>query len=117
MRCRNDTLSTDSVSSAKKGSSIHTDAGISRDRRNPAPVPSLVKLSRRNAMSIIRLAVETLGRKTNQSIREILAAAYFKKYGKPMPEASLMEDVRRWNSGECNISYLYDFIMDTQTAP
>ena len=67
-------------------------------------------------MSIIRLAVETLGRKTNQSIREILAAAYFKKYGKPMPEASLMEDVRRWNSGECNIPYLYDFIMDTQTV-
>lgn len=67
-------------------------------------------------MSIIRLAVEAHGRKTGQSIREILAAAYYKKYGKPMPEASLMEDVNRWNHGECNISYLYDFIMQTCTT-
>lgn len=67
-------------------------------------------------MSIIRLAVEALGRRNNQGIREILATAYFKKYGKPMPESALMEDVRRWEHGECNISYLYDFIMGTQTA-
>jgi len=91
-------------------------AGILTDSSRAVPARRLVKLYRRATMSIIRLAVETLGRKTNQSIREILAAAYFKKYGKPMPEASLMEDVRRWNSGECNISYLYDFIMDTQTS-
>lgn len=68
-------------------------------------------------MSIIRLAVESMGRKTGQTIREILAAAYYKKYQKPMPEASLMEDVHRWNSGECNIPYLYDLIMQTETSP
>lgn len=67
-------------------------------------------------MSIIRLAVEALGRRTNQGIREILATAYYKKYGKQMPEQALMDDVRRWEHGECNIAYLYDFIMDTQTA-
>lgn len=83
---------------------------------NQALAQRPAKQYRRNVMSIIRLAVETLGRKTNQSIREILAAAYFKKYGKPMPESSLMEDVRRWNSGECNISYLYDFVMSTETS-
>jgi len=65
-------------------------------------------------MSILRLAVEAHGRKTNQGIREILAAAYYKKHQKPMPETSLMEDVRRWNHGECNIPYLYDFILGVQ---
>lgn len=64
-------------------------------------------------MSIIRLAVEAHSRKSGLGIREILATAYFKKYGKPMPETALMEDVRRWNHGECNISYLYDFVMKT----
>lgn len=64
-------------------------------------------------MSMLRLAVESHGRRTGQGIREILAAAYFHKHGKPMPEQSLMEDVRRWESGECNISYLYDFVMRT----
>lgn len=78
---------------------------------NQALVPRLVKQYRRNVMSILRLAVEAHGRKTNQGIREILAAAYYKKYQKPMPETSLMEDVRRWNHGECNIPYLYDFIL------
>jgi len=63
------------------------------------------------SMSILRLAVEAHGRRTNQGIREILAAAYYKKYQKPMPETSLMEDVRRWNHGECNFPYLYDFIL------
>lgn len=65
------------------------------------------------SMSILRLAVEAHGRKTGLGIREILAAAYFKQYQKPMPEASLMEDVRRWGHGECNIPYLYDFIMQS----
>lgn len=67
-------------------------------------------------MSILRLAVEAHGRKTNQGIREILASAYYKKYQKPMPETSLMEDVRRWNHGECNIPYLYDFIIGAQAS-
>lgn len=68
-------------------------------------------------MSIIRLAVEAHARKSGLGIREILATAYFKKYGKPMPEASLMEDVRRWNHGECNIPYLYDWVMQVETTP
>lgn len=73
--------------------------------------------AKEKTMSIIRLAVETQARKSGQTIREILAAAYFKKYKKPMPENTLMEDVRRWNHGECNIPYLYDFIMGTECAP
>lgn len=64
-------------------------------------------------MSILQIAVEAHGRKTGLGIREILAAAYYKKYKKPMPEASLMEDVARWNSGQHDIAYLYDFMLQT----
>ena len=106
----------DFASFVEKGSSTHTGAGMSKVSFNQVLVRRTVKRYRRNAMSIIRLAVETLGRKTGQGIREILAAAYFKKYGKQMPEQALMEDVRRWEHGECNISYLYDFIMNTQCS-
>jgi len=116
MKCRNATRSTDSVSSAIKGSSSHTGAGKLKTSYRAEPARRLVKPYRRNAMSILRLAVETIARKTGQGIREILAAAYYKKYGKQMPEAALMEDVRRWNHGECNIPYLYDWVMDTQTV-
>lgn len=64
-------------------------------------------------MSILRIAVEAHVRKTGLGIREILAAAYYKKYRKPMPEASLMADVLRWNTGHHDIAYLYDFILQT----
>lgn len=64
-------------------------------------------------MSLIRIAVEAHGRKTGLGIREILATAYYHKYKKPMPEASLMADVLRWNSGQNDIAYLYDFILQT----
>lgn len=67
-------------------------------------------------MSILRNAVEEHGRRTGLSIREILAAAYYKRYQKPLPEGALMDDVRRWNAGENNIEYLYDFMMGTQCA-
>lgn len=62
-------------------------------------------------MSILRIAVEAHGFKSRLSIREILAAAYMKKYGKPMPESALCEDVNRWNNGEHHIPYLFDFIL------
>ena len=62
-------------------------------------------------MSILRIAVEAHGFKSRLSIREILAAAYMKKYGKPMPESALSEDVNRWKNGEHNLPYLYDFIL------
>lgn len=77
---------------------------------NP-PSPPYSNREKESTMSILRLAVESHGKKTGLGIREILAAAYYHKYQKPMPEEALMEDVRRWNHGECNIPYLYDFML------
>lgn len=106
----------DFASFVEKGSSTLMGAGMSKVSFSQVLVQRTAKRNRRNVMSIIRLAVETHARKSGQTIREILAAAYFKKYGKQMPEQALMEDVRRWEHGECNINYLYDFIMDTQCS-
>lgn len=64
-------------------------------------------------MSIIRIAVETHLAKSRLSLRELLETAYYKRYGKPMPTQSLDDDVRRWESGENNITYLYDFVLQT----
>lgn len=64
-------------------------------------------------MSIVRIAVEAHARKTGLSLREIMQAAYLKKYGKVMPERSLAEDVRRWQAGG-HVAYLYDFMLNTQ---
>lgn len=65
-------------------------------------------------MSLIRLAVEArLAERGN--IRDLLRAAYMRRYGKDMPPDSLEEDAKRWESGENNISYLYDFLMLTVT--
>lgn len=67
-------------------------------------------------MSILRVAVETHCRRNNIELRDLLAAAYFKKYGKLMPDGALTEDVRRWNAGENNLPYLYDFVLKTCEA-
>jgi len=67
-------------------------------------------------MSIIRVAVETHLDKSRLTIRELLEAAYYRRYGKPMPIASLDEDVRRWEAGENNIPYLYDMVIGTCDA-
>lgn len=65
-------------------------------------------------MSIIRIAVVNHLSRNRQTIRELLEAAYFRRYGKPAPTAMLDEDVRRWDSGQNNIPYLYDFMLNTE---
>ncbi len=67
-------------------------------------------------MSIIRIAVEAQLSKSRLTIRELLSSAYFKRYGKPIPERALAEDVTRWDRGENNIPYLYDFIIGAQAS-
>lgn len=64
-------------------------------------------------MSILRIAVEAHLKKSRLTIRDLFNAAYFKKYGKPMPEASLEEDIEKWLAGINNIPYLYDFMLQT----
>lgn len=66
-------------------------------------------------MSIVRLAVENHLRINRQTIRQLLAAAFYKKYQKPIPTNTLDEDERRWNAGENNILYLYE-MMSPQSA-
>lgn len=67
-------------------------------------------------MSVLRVAVETHCRRNGIELRALLAAAYYHKYGKPLADAVLDDDVRRWNAGEANISYLYDFVLKTCAA-
>ncbi len=67
-------------------------------------------------MSILRIAVETHCRRNNIELRALLAAAYYHKYEKPLADAVLDEDVRRWNAGEHNLPYLYDFVLKTCAA-
>lgn len=67
-------------------------------------------------MSIIRIAVEAQLSKSRLTIRELLSSAYFKRYGKPIPERALDEDESRWNRGENNIAYLYDFCLGAQES-
>lgn len=62
-------------------------------------------------MSLIRIAVEAQLSKSRLTIKDLLSSAYFKRYGKPMPQASLDEDVKKWEMGVNNIPYLYDFIL------
>lgn len=67
-------------------------------------------------MSIIRIAVEARLAEGRTTIRDLLRAAYMRRYGKDMPPDGLEEDVRRWEAGENNIPYLYDFILQTCNA-
>lgn len=63
------------------------------------------------AVSILQIAVENHLKGSRLTLRELLEAAYFKRYGKPMPSKSLDEDVRKWESGIHTIPYLYDFML------
>lgn len=65
-------------------------------------------------MSILRLAVINHLQRERQSIRELLEAAYFRKYGKPAPVKMLDEDVRRWEAGQNDIGYLYDLMLNAE---
>jgi len=79
--------------------------------------PIARKLARKESvMSILRIAVDNHLSHARLTIRELLAAAYFKKYQKPMPSDSLNEDVRKWESGMHNIPYLYDFMLGAHYA-
>lgn len=64
-------------------------------------------------MSIIRIAVKNHLEHQRMTVRELLEAAYYRRYGKPIPQATLDEDVRRWEAGENNIHYLFDFMLQT----
>ncbi len=67
-------------------------------------------------MSIIRIAVENHLKKSHLTIRELLESAYFRRYGKILPQATLDEDVRKWENGVNNIPYLFDFIIGHECA-
>ncbi len=67
-------------------------------------------------MSILKIAVDNHLKQSRLSIRELLAAAYFKRYQRQMPPDSLNEDVGKWESGVHNIPYLYDFILGMSHA-
>lgn len=67
-------------------------------------------------MSILKIAVDNHLKQSRLTIRELLEAAYYKRYSKPMPADSLSEDVRKWEKGIHNIPYLYDFILGVQCA-
>lgn len=62
-------------------------------------------------MSIIRLAVVNHLQRNRQTIRELLEAAYWKRFQKPIGQKTLDEDVRRWEAGENDIPYLYDLMV------
>lgn len=64
-------------------------------------------------MSILRMAVENHLRHNRLTVRELLEAAYWKRYEKPIPQGLLDEDVRNWEKGVNNVPYLYDFILGT----
>lgn len=64
-----------------------------------------------DAMSIVRVAVLNHLRQNRQTIRELLEAAYYKRFGKPVPQVTLDQDVMRWEAGENNIPYLYDLMV------
>lgn len=75
----------------------------------------VLNVTKETTMSILRIAVDNHLAHSRLTIRELLAAAYFKKYQKPMPPDSLAEDVRKWEAGTHNIPYLYDFILGVCT--
>jgi hypothetical protein len=67
-------------------------------------------------VSILKIAVDNHLKQSKLTIRELLEAAYYKRYSKPMPADSLSEDVKKWESGIHTIPYLYDFILGIQFA-
>lgn len=68
-------------------------------------------------MSIARVAVEAhLRLHPRMDIRQLLSAAYYKRHSKEMPAKTLDEEVRRWEAGENNFPYLYDFLHLTASA-
>lgn len=66
-------------------------------------------------MSLIRVTVVNHLEKSRLTIRELLEAAYFKKYGKPIPGKYLEEQAFKWERGQDDINYLYDFMFATAT--
>lgn len=62
-------------------------------------------------MSIVRIAVINHLKKNRQTIRELLAAAYYRRFQKPIGQKTLDEDVARWERGENDIPYLYDMMV------
>jgi hypothetical protein len=67
-------------------------------------------------VSIIRIAVENHLKHSRLTIRELLEAAYYRKFGKPIPDGCLSEDVSKWERGENQNPYLYDFLLGTECA-
>lgn len=67
-------------------------------------------------MSIIRIAVDARLKESRMNIRDLLRSAYMRRFGKDMPPDSLEQDAKRWEAGENNIPYLYDFLLATQMS-
>ena len=79
----------------------------------PAAAGTVTNLyQKEQPMSIVRHAVEAHIRlHPPMDIRQLLSAAYYKKHCKPMPDAALDEDVRKWEEGRNDhVLYLYDFL-------
>lgn len=67
-------------------------------------------------MSIFRIAVENHLKKQRLTLRELLEAAYFRRYGRPIPQGTLDETVLNWDKGVHNVPYLYDMMLGVQCA-
>lgn len=63
-------------------------------------------------MSILRIAVNEHLRRERMTIRELLEAAYFRRYEKPAPQKAIDTDVSKWEAGQNDIPYLYDLILN-----
>lgn len=62
-------------------------------------------------MSILRIAVDEHLRHNRMTVRELFEAAYYRRYGKPIPQMALNDDLRSWEAGKSDIEYLRDFII------
>jgi hypothetical protein len=67
-------------------------------------------------MSIIRIAVDNHKKLRDISMRDLLRAAYMRKFGREMPPKSLDEDLVKWEAGDSNIPYLLDFMLGEHSA-
>lgn len=80
--------------------------------QGPAGSSTKPSVTKESAMSIIRVAVQEHLKKNRQTIRELLEAAYYHRFEKPVPQVTLDEDVRKWEAGQNDNPYLYDFMLN-----
>jgi hypothetical protein len=68
-------------------------------------------------MSIIQIAVDNHLKVKQVSMRDLLRAAYMKRFGREIPPKSLEEDLISWSQGHREkIPYLLDFMLGEHGA-